>query len=431
MNNFLIISQILRSPWLIELGHGESYLQLAEQFLTGKGPALEEKSIQIQFVNQGVTVAKDYRNQTPIADTFRDVQPGTTAIIPINGVMTKYDVCGWYGMQSLAALVNAASREENISSIVLLMDTPGGSADGSLDLAEAVAAATANKPVIAYADGLLCSAGYRVAVRATSIVAKPGSIIGSIGTQITLRFNDAQLETYGIKEAVITADESPEKNADYLQAKDGNYKLIKDNTLNPLNTQFKNEVTTARPSISESALKGATYISNKALELQLIDSEGMLADAIALAENKSQNFSNNTFMSTPKITLGQKIRQFLGLADGSEQLTEAHAQSLEQLATEKETAEQAVKTHEHTIATQKTNIDAIQALFPGKTDLVAAVTEAHEKATKFDAADGGNQHRLDQNGSDGGNGSEQEKTLEQKLDELPHHQALKNNPFFK
>lgn len=423
MNNFSIISQILRQPWFIDMNYGQEYLRIADQFLSGNGPQLQEKNISIQLVHQGVTIAKDYENQVPLQETFNDVQPGTVAIIPVNGVMTKYDVCGWYGMQSLAQLVTAAAGQENISAVVLMMDTPGGSADGSLDLAMAVEAAAQVKPVVAYADGLLCSAGYRVACRATSIVAKPGSIIGSIGTQISLRFNDAQLKANGIEEVTITADTSPDKNGDFLQAKIGNYKIIKESMLNPLDAQFKGEVTSARPGIDATALTGSTFTSSAAMSLGLIDSEGMLDDAIQIAQTNIKSI-NETSM---KIPFGQKISNLLGWSDSADQLTEQHAQQLEELATANETAQQTINQQTKTIADQKATIDAIQALFAGKTDLVAAVTEAAQKAADFDKKDGGQQHRLDDSSSKE-EGKKDE--LQQTLDNLPHHQKLSKNPFY-
>lgn len=399
---------------------------MANDFLSGQQMSIPEKSIQLQLVQQGVIVAKDYhdaKNPVSIADMFKDAEPGTTAIIPITGAMTKYDVCGWYGMQSLAALVSAAAESPNISAIILKLDTPGGSADGSLDLAEAVSAAASVKPVIAYADGLLCSAGYRVASRATSIIAKPGSIIGSIGTMVTLRFNDEQLANAGIKEVMITADESADKNADYMQAKIGNYKLIKESILNPLNTQFKNEVTTARPQVDESALTGKTYASSEALKLNLIDSEGMLQDAIALAETTSKTNTS----SMEKITFGQKIAAFLGLTSDADQLTEQHAQSLEQLATQNEQANQTIAQHEQTITNLQQQLDAVKALLPEQTDLVAAITELKDKAEKFDQQDGGQQHRLDKDEADGSDAHQ--KTPQQIIDELPHNKSAMESPF--
>lgn len=431
MNNFLLISQILRSPWLIDLDHGKKYLEIANKFLAGQDIGIStEKSIVIQFSNQGVIRAKDFHNKVAIQDTFKDVEPGTIAIIPINGVMTKYDVCGWYGTHSLAALVTTAAQEKNISGIVLLTDTPGGTADGSLDLAMATKYAATLKPVIAYADGLMCSAGYRVGAQATSIVGKPGSTIGSIGTQVHLEFDDTQIAEEGktpTTGVVVTADSSPNKNSDYFQAKQGNYKKIK-SILNPLNELFRSEIKAARPDVPESAITGDVFISSEALKLNLIDSEGMLADAIALAESESKNFQNNFNMSTQKLTLGQRIKQFLGITDDSQQLTEQHAQSLEKLAEDNDTNQQTIKTHEQTIATQKGTLDAIQALFPGQTDMITAIKEVQEKAGKYDAANGGNQHRLDKDKADG-QGGDDEKSLEQKLNELPHHQKIMESNF--
>ena len=302
---------------MIDAQFAEAGIALADSFLSGKLPSMETKPLQIAVMNAQNVMVPNYYNGTDLQDTFNGIEAGSTVIIPIQGSLMKQDYCSDYGMQTLASLVTLAANEPKVKSIVLLMDTPGGSADGSLDLADAVSNAAKIKNTVAYVDGLCCSAGYRIASRANAIIAKPQSIIGSIGTMITLRFNDAALAQKGIQEATINADGSPDKNSDYLQAKIGNYTLIKESILNPMNDAFVSEIKAFRKNVDASALTGKVYDSAKAKSMGLIDAEGMLQDAIALS-NKSFFPNKKTSMNLSQFNITPTLKSFFGFGENQE-----------------------------------------------------------------------------------------------------------------
>ena len=302
---------------MIDAQFAEAGIALADSFLSGKLPAMEARPLQLTVMNAQSVMVPTFYDGTDLQDTFKGIEAGSTVIIPIQGSLMKQDYCGDYGMQTLASLVTLAANEPKVKSIVLLMDTPGGSADGSLDLADAVSNAAKIKNTVAYIDGLCCSAGYRIASRANAIIAKPQSIIGSIGTMITLRFNDGQLAQRGIQEATINADGSPDKNADYLQAKIGNYTLIKESILNPMNDAFVSEIKAYRKNVDAAALTGKVFDSSKAKNLGLIDAEGMLQDAISLS-NKSFIPNKKTSMNLSQFNIGQSMKAFFGFSETPE-----------------------------------------------------------------------------------------------------------------
>ncbi|MCK9994277.1 MAG: hypothetical protein Dbin4_02797, partial [Alphaproteobacteria bacterium] len=80
------------------------------------------------------------------------------AVIPINGVLQKRadwmtEIFGDTAMQDVGAAVMAADADPAINSIILAIDSPGGTVDGTEELAAIVAAVS--KPVIAIADGMM------------------------------------------------------------------------------------------------------------------------------------------------------------------------------------------------------------------------------------------------------------------------------------
>lgn len=79
---------------------------------------------------------------------------------------------------SEAISIAAASDSE---SIVLDIDSPGGSVLGGFEAADAIQAASAIKPVFACISGLGCSLAYLLASQADEIIATRASVLGSIG----------------------------------------------------------------------------------------------------------------------------------------------------------------------------------------------------------------------------------------------------------
>jgi len=71
--------------------------------------------------------------------------------------------------------------DKSVRSVVLDIDSPGGTVAASDYLHRAVAALTQEKPVVAFIRSTGASGGYMVAVAANRIIALPTAIVGSIG----------------------------------------------------------------------------------------------------------------------------------------------------------------------------------------------------------------------------------------------------------
>ena len=86
------------------------------------------------------------------------------------------------GGDTIAAALREASADDEIAAIVLRVDSPGGSVNGSETIwREVVRARESGKPVVASMAAVAASGGYYVSMGADAIVANPGTITGSIG----------------------------------------------------------------------------------------------------------------------------------------------------------------------------------------------------------------------------------------------------------
>jgi protease-4 len=86
------------------------------------------------------------------------------------------------GGDTIAAALREAGANDDVSAVVLRVDSPGGSVTGSETIwREVVRLREAGKPVVASMGAVAASGGYYVSMAADSIVANPGTITGSIG----------------------------------------------------------------------------------------------------------------------------------------------------------------------------------------------------------------------------------------------------------
>jgi protease-4 len=83
--------------------------------------------------------------------------------------------------QAMAQEISYARNARDIKGVVLVINSPGGSASDGHDIYYMVRKLRQDKPVVASMDILAASAAYQIGVAANEIYAKPASIIGNVG----------------------------------------------------------------------------------------------------------------------------------------------------------------------------------------------------------------------------------------------------------
>ncbi len=86
----------------------------------------------------------------------------------------------------MAQEIHYAINADDIKSIVLVVDSPGGSASAGHDIYFQVRELRESKPVIVSVDSLAASAAYQVAIAGNEIYAKQASLVGNIGLIVGL-----------------------------------------------------------------------------------------------------------------------------------------------------------------------------------------------------------------------------------------------------
>ncbi len=130
------------------------------------------------------------------------------------------EISGATSYQTLARDLQVALDDRALHSIAMLIDSPGGEANGADEFAAMVNAANKVKPVTAFVSGMGASAAYWIASAAGRIVLSEGSMVGSIG--VVLGINDTTLadERRGVRKLQFVSSQSPNKRPD-PNAEDG------------------------------------------------------------------------------------------------------------------------------------------------------------------------------------------------------------------
>lgn len=219
---------------------------------------------------------------------------GSTAIIPLKGTMLKYGTWCSYGTEEVAHAIRMAAVHENINSIVLDIDSGGGSVDAVSPIVQAIEfARSIGIPVVASVD-MACSAAYWSASATDRIIADNGisATVGSIGVMMSFWDVKGYYEKLGYKLHTVYAPESDHKNLPFEKALEGDYDLLKELELSPLAVDFQNAVKANREgklNLEEPGLlNGKTFYAQKALAAGLIDEIGTRDRAIQHAQELAQ-----------------------------------------------------------------------------------------------------------------------------------------------
>lgn len=142
-----------------------------------------------------------------VAGAYRTTIQDNVAVIRANGTLMKQASSFSAGTSTvlLRQAIKSAAQNEAVGSILLAIESPGGTAAGTYELAEIIAKYGKQKPIIAHVEDLGASAAYWVASATQSISANAPAKIGSIGTYAVIQDLSAMAAKEGVKVHVVRA----------------------------------------------------------------------------------------------------------------------------------------------------------------------------------------------------------------------------------
>lgn len=138
---------------------------------------------------------------------------GNKLVVNLDGVlMTKASwldsFCGFISMQKVSSLLREAGADDRIDHIILVWDSPGGSAVGCEELSDLIYSLRRTKRITSLCAGEMCSAAYFIGSAADEVFASSKVVpIGSIGSYL-LHVDQSQADKdIGLKYTYIAAGE--------------------------------------------------------------------------------------------------------------------------------------------------------------------------------------------------------------------------------
>lgn len=277
------VIDIVNAPWAI----GPEYLtQIVEIYETHlKGPKIDLEEIKALRENKIFARSEKLR----CLDSFVEGKEnnkhfgtinGDIAIIPIMDVLSKRmnlfsNVSGGTSTQLIARDFKEALNDEDIKTILLDVDSPGGSVDGTFELAELIFNSRGKKPIIAFTDGMIASAALWDVLGADYVfISGPTTNVGNLGVVATHKDVSKRDEIEGIKITEIVSGKFKRPASQHKPLSKEGVEHIQ-GMVDQLTTAFVSDIAKFRgisvDEMSEDVVNGKMFIGEKAIEVGLVD----------------------------------------------------------------------------------------------------------------------------------------------------------------
>lgn len=213
-----------------------------------------------------------------------------TAIIPVVGVIAKrmnlfHAISGGASTELVARDIRDALADPRVHSIILHIDSPGGTVDGTSTLTDLVREAGTQKTVVAFADGVMTSGAYWIGSAASAIyIDGPTTLVGSIGvvaTHVDVSQSEAK---QGIKTTEISSGKYKRIDSNYAPLSEEGRQTIQART-DYLYSIFVETIASNRGVSVDTVLQkmadGRIFIGQQAIDAGLVDGVSTLDELIA------------------------------------------------------------------------------------------------------------------------------------------------------
>jgi len=336
-------SLLSRQPWLIT---SEAMHSMAAQA--------------VAFFDARLTLPK------PSSNPLLSVEDGV-GIIRIHGpLMRDPDLIssllfGATDMNQVAEAIQEAVAQDAVKSILLDIDSPGGTVNGTPELAQAVADAAKLKSIHAFSAGQMCSAAYWIASQCDAVYATPSARVGSIGVMLPFIDSAEKFRSQGLKVEVFAAGKFKGMGTPGVSLSEEQRALIQSD-IEEVAADFKTAVLARGRKIPDEAMEGQSFSARKAQRFNLAGTVRHRDEALARLRSIAARVDTSSRTSTSMKTAEEQLTDALAriqtleadakareslMADASAQVEtfkasltakeQAHQTALQQVCTERDT----------------------------------------------------------------------------------------------
>jgi len=176
-------------------------------------------------------------------------------------------------------------NRNDISAIVLRIDSPGGLVAPTQEIFEKVKSVREVKPVVSSMGTVAASGGYYIALGSDSLIANPGTIVGSIGVIMNYPIATELLDKVGIKFETVKSGGLKDVGSYSREVTEADRRHLNEMVTN-MHNQFIAAVEENRDIDRSELIKladGRVFTGLQSKDLGLVDMLGTFDDAINIA----------------------------------------------------------------------------------------------------------------------------------------------------
>lgn len=208
------------------------------------------------------------------------------AVIAIEGVIAKRmnlftQISGGTSTELATQDLQAALADSDVKGVILAIDSPGGTVDGTQALSDQVFAARRVKPIVALASGVMASAAYWIGSAAQAVfISEQTTVTGSIGVVTSHVDMSRAEEQKGVKTTEIYAGKFKRIASSYSPLSDDGRTSIQ-SQVDYLYSIFVSDVARNRgvsvDAVLQTMADGRVFTGRQGIEAGLVDGVTTLA----------------------------------------------------------------------------------------------------------------------------------------------------------
>jgi signal peptide peptidase SppA len=257
-----IITKIQDSPWLITEGGLRMILQVVDAHITGQ--------VSLEEIRARTENGRRERGSLPKQEGSVGILPLHGPIFPKANLMTE--LSGATSVEQWQQEFRSLMQNDRVTSILLDIDSPGGSSSMIKEMADEIRSAREQKPIYAIANTMAASAAYFLASQASELYVSDSGYVGSVGTYV-VHTDTSELEAKaGVKNTVIHEGKF---KAALIQPLTPENRAHIQSVVADCQDQFEEAVAlgrkTTREDVRENYGEGGVVSANRALEAGMVD----------------------------------------------------------------------------------------------------------------------------------------------------------------
>jgi signal peptide peptidase SppA len=194
------------------------------------------------------------------------------AVLPIHGVISKNiseleSLCGCCDIHDVEEMLEECERDPSITTIILDIDSPGGTSVGVPELANRIK--NCSKKVISFTSNEACSAAYWLGSQASEFYATKSATVGSVGVYICFNDISKMFEMEGVKAEVIKSGIFKGAGIQGTSLDENQRKMLQDEVID-IHNDFKEAVKSVRSFVEDSSMEGQCFSGKRGAEAGLV-----------------------------------------------------------------------------------------------------------------------------------------------------------------